>query len=176
MSKAKLRKEIATFTKEQLVEVVIDAYESSPEAKKYFEYFLNPDPAKLREEKENIVAKELNRTKWGDCKARISVIKRAVKEFRAFKGDAENHVLLLRDILMMMLGQNNYYNYPEALYNGAAYIAVEYIRVKAETDGIDEALREFDKIVNKLARPRMANVVRMAVKEFCTSVNTIKPE
>ncbi len=175
MSKSQLRKELATFTGEQLVEVVLDAYNSSPAAKKYFEYFLNPDPKRLREEEEEVIAKELSRSKWGTCKARVSIIKNAIKEFIAFKGDSANHVLLLRNAFIMMVGNNRDYDYPDPLYNGTAFMAVEFVRTEAEESGIDEAIRQFEHIVDRLARPRMAVIVRNAVKDYCNSINTIRP-
>lgn len=176
MSKAKLKKEISTFTREQLVEVVLDAYGSSAAAKKYFEYFLEPDSTKLREEKENIIAKELNRSKWGTCKGRISVIKNALKEFVAFKGDAETYAKLTLNTLVMMMGQQQYLDYTEALFNGAGYVAVEYVRTEAELNGMEMALKKFEAIVSKFARARMAAIVRGAVKEYCASLLAFKPE
>lgn len=176
MSKAKLQKEISGFSREQLIEVILDAYSSSADAKKYFEFFLNPDAGKLREEKENIIAKELSRGKWGTCKARISVIKRALKEFQAFKGDEGNYAALCGNTLMMMLGQQQYLDYPEALFNGTAYVAVEYVKARTAAAGLDEALKNAESIINKMARPRMANIVRTAIKDYCDSLKNKIPE
>ena len=59
MSKTNLRKELMTFTSEQLVEVIMNAYGSSKEARDYFEFFLNPDPERLMEKKLAVLDKEM---------------------------------------------------------------------------------------------------------------------
>ena len=81
MSKAALKKELQKLDQEQLVQVILDAYEGRAETKEYFEFFLNPDIDKLMGKFEARIGKELNRTKWGTSKARVTVLKRAVKDF-----------------------------------------------------------------------------------------------
>lgn len=51
MSKALLKKELAHLDRDQLVEVILNAYSSSKEAKDYFEFFLNPDAEALLEKR-----------------------------------------------------------------------------------------------------------------------------
>ncbi len=83
MSKSTLRKELVKMTHEQLVQIVLDAYDARKETKEYFKFFLNPDIEKITEQHKNLIVKELNRTKWGASKARVSVIRRAVKDFES---------------------------------------------------------------------------------------------
>lgn len=83
MSKALLKKELAHLDRDQLVEVILNAYSSSKEAKEYFEFFLNPDLEALMQKKVDIIAKELNRAKYGYSKARISFIRKAISDFIA---------------------------------------------------------------------------------------------
>ena len=61
MSKAALKKELNTFTGEELVKVVLDVYDASKEAKQFLEYFLNPDPEALFEKKCALIEYELGR-------------------------------------------------------------------------------------------------------------------
>lgn len=81
MSKAALKKELAKMDHDQLVQIILDAYDGRQETKDYFEFFLNPDVDKLMEKFEARIGKELNRTKWGTSKARVTVLKRAIKDF-----------------------------------------------------------------------------------------------
>lgn len=89
MSKSSLRKELATLSQAQLIDIITDAYCARPEFKEYFEFFLNPDVDKLFEKYEKIITKELNRTKWGQSKARVSVFKKLLKEFAGFNPGPE---------------------------------------------------------------------------------------
>lgn len=49
MSKSKLKKELAGMTQEQVADLVLQAYESSKEAKAWLDFYLNPDIEALSE-------------------------------------------------------------------------------------------------------------------------------
>lgn len=74
MSKSALRKELDRMSREQLEQIILDAYDAKREIKDYFEFFLNPDVNKLLDKQLAIVAKELSRVKWGTSRARVSII------------------------------------------------------------------------------------------------------
>lgn len=74
---------------EQLQEIILDAYDARLEFKEYFEFFLKPDVGRLLEKHRARLVKELARTHWGRSKARVSVIKKAVKEFIGFRPGSE---------------------------------------------------------------------------------------
>ncbi|MCM1066299.1 MAG: DUF6155 family protein [Muribaculaceae bacterium] len=127
MSKAALKKELITFTGPQLVEVILNAYDSSKEAKAYFEFFLNPDADALLEKKIDIIAKELTRAKWGLSKARISHIRKEIKEFEAFGVGPEKTSELMLAALRMLVGQYRHLNYPAPLLKGTFKLTHDYI-------------------------------------------------
>ena len=87
------------MTKEQIIEVVIDMYSLRKDAKEYFEYFLNPDVNRLYAKYEEKIFKELKRSKIYRCSpissARITTIKRAIKEFDSFGSGKEWTVKLM---------------------------------------------------------------------------------
>ncbi len=144
MSKASLRKELVTFTNEQLVEVILNAYSSSKEAKAYFEFFLNPDVDALLEKKIDLIAKELNRSKRNYSKARISRIRAAIKDFEAFGVGPEAVGKLMYGTIRMLVGQYRYLNYTEALLKGTYKLVRDYIDY-ADAHGIaQEALENLN--------------------------------
>ncbi len=96
MSKAKLKKELQSMTREQLEQIILDAYDARTETKEYFEFFLNPDVPKLMAKFDKTLVKELNRMGWNTSKARVSVIKRAIKDFETLDPGPEAVI----DILM----------------------------------------------------------------------------
>lgn len=139
MSKAALHKELLTFTNDQLVEVILSAYSSSKEAKAYFEFFLNPDVEALFDKKSDIIAKELNRVKWGRCKGRISVIRAAIRDFEAYGVGADATGRLMLAAIRMLAGQNRWYSYPETLHKGCLKLVADYISLADRNGFASEA-------------------------------------
>lgn len=101
MSKTALKKELSSLTHEQIIQIIADAYDSSPEFKEYFEFFLNPDIKKLMEKSDKAIMKELGRVKWGYSKFRITVIKKIIKKFIGFNPGPE----AVLDMLFMTLNR-----------------------------------------------------------------------
>ena len=93
MSKTQLKKEIASLTKGQLQQLVLEAYTARKEIKEYFDSFLNPDPQALADKFKEAVAKELDRRKRGGIsKARISVIKKLIKDFASYQPGFQHEI------------------------------------------------------------------------------------
>ena len=86
MGKAQLKKEIQALSREELEHLVLEAYEARKEIKQYFDFFLDPDAAKLSEKYKTAIDKELKRGKRGHSRARTSIIKRALKDFSKVGG------------------------------------------------------------------------------------------
>ena len=82
MSKLRLTKEIKQLERHQLEQMILDAYAARKGIKEYFDFFLNPDVDKLIEKYKVAASKEFNRSKRGHSKARISVIKKLLKNLK----------------------------------------------------------------------------------------------
>lgn len=144
MSKIALKKELALLDRDQLVEVVLNAYSAHKEIKNYFEFFLDPDPKKLAEERIEFIAKEINRSKYGRCKARISVIRDAVKQAEAYGIDDENLFHVVYNTMRMLVGTERYYHFSESLSKGTIDLAAKYIEVAARMGIVESALTLID--------------------------------
>lgn len=83
------------MTKEQLEQLVLEAYSARKEIRSYLEYFLAPDPDKLYEKAVAEIVKEAQRGKRGRSKARISVIRKTIADFASYQ-PGEEYVLRLR--------------------------------------------------------------------------------
>lgn len=147
MSKTSLKKELAGYSKEQLIEVVLDLYESRKEVKEYFNFFLNPDSKKLFEKYQKAVDKEFARSKWGRSKARISVIKKLIKEFCSFHPDTEYKDMLYRAIIRLALQYEQHNNFSDTLYNGIDYIVGEYLAFADSNEALDMALNYINNLL-----------------------------
>lgn len=106
------------MTKEQIIEVVIDMYSLRKDAKEYFEYFLDPDVKRLYAKYEEKIFKELKRTKRHGYRytsaARITTIKRTIKEFNSFGSGNEWTVKLMFTVVEAALILSNSMIYTEA--------------------------------------------------------------
>jgi len=49
MSKSRLRKELSLLTKEQLIDLTLDAYAARREVKEFYDFFLKPDAQALQD-------------------------------------------------------------------------------------------------------------------------------
>lgn len=144
MSKTALKKELALLDRDQLVEVVLNAYSAHKEIKNYFEFFLDPDPKKLAEEQLDLIGKEINRSKYGRCKARISFIRGAIKQAEAYGIDNENLFHIVHNTLRMLVGTERYYHFSESLSKGAVELAAKFVEVAASMGEIERALTLID--------------------------------
>ncbi len=127
MSKTALIKELAKMSHEQLEQIIIDAYEASKETKAYFDFFLNPDVEKLHERKLAAVSKELSRQKWGYCKARVTIIKKAVKDFVGYKPGVEQVLTFMYDVLRQFGTADRFLHLSGPQERYIAFLAAEMI-------------------------------------------------
>lgn len=168
MSKTALRKELAGFSREQLVELVLDLYDARKEVKEYFNFFLNPDSAKLFEKYRKMIDKEFSRSKWGYCKARISVIRKLLKEFESFSPDGKYRHAMYAQVIYFALYADNYLHLPDALANGIRKITAEYLKYAANESQLDDALNNIENIT----RPETpgTNQLKRSIKDTCRDI------
>jgi len=168
MSKASLKKELSSFDREQLVEIIMAAYSSSKEAKEYFEFFLNPDVDALYEKKLESISKELARNKYGQSKARISHIRAAIKNLENFGVGPEHVARLMADTLKMMVAAERYYRFMPAMINGSGRLVKSLLEYCDKNGMISFALEEIDKIVRNTSsgRPYFRNFIASQAADF----------
>lgn len=99
------------MSREQLEQIILDAYDAKREIKDYFEFFLNPDVNKLLDKQLAIVAKELSRVKWGTSRARVSIIKKAIKDFIGYGPGPEACLNMMMSALLHIGLTDRYVNY-----------------------------------------------------------------
>lgn len=171
MSKAQLRKELLTFDANQLREIILNAYDSSPKAKEYFEFFLNPDVDALMQKRLEAIIKEVNRTKWGECKARISVIRREIKEFACFGVGVEKYAMLVYFVFRVLLGQSKYYILPPPLRNGMLAFAAEYVTLAAKNDFLEPGMKNMKSALDQLGSAGARFECRKAINDALKSLD-----
>lgn len=148
MSKTALKKELANMSREQLEQIILDAYDSSKETKAYFDFFLNPDIKKLREKMFEIVCKELRRQKWGYCKGRVSVLKKAIKDFAGYKPGPQEVLLFMFNVLMQLGVAERFYNLSDAQERYISTLTAEILTYANSNQCADYAIELLNKIIN----------------------------
>ena len=130
MSKPQLKKVLQSLTKQQLEELIVDAYDFSKEFKHYFEYFLNPDVDKLLEDYSEKIVKELQRTKRGGySKARVSVIRKLLKEFAAHRPGYDKELELMIYTIRLAVAMGRYCDFPNPMESGLGNIVEQTVEL-----------------------------------------------
>lgn len=89
MSKATVKKLLRSMSKEDIIEMVIEMYDVRKEAKEYLEYYANPDENGKLEEYKDIICAEFYPEGRRLPKARLSVCRKAVADFKKLKPSAD---------------------------------------------------------------------------------------
>ncbi|WP_291530228.1 DUF6155 family protein [Bacteroides sp. UBA939] len=95
MSKAQLKKQLSSLSKEQIIEVVLELYDARKEAKEYLEFFLNPNEDGKLEGYKKVIRDEFF-PKRGEPKTRFSVCRKAISDFKKLKP----HPACLADLML----------------------------------------------------------------------------
>ncbi len=156
------------MSKERLIELVMNAYAANIESKKYFEFFLSPDVDKLFNNHRELVVKELRRSKWGRSKARISTIRKLIKDFAAYDPGDEYVLDFMFFALTALMREETYLNFPDTLYNGTIKLATEIMKYADTHSLIKTAITKFDNLLiqEKIGTRAMLRDVKEAVASY----------
>lgn len=129
MSKIQLRKALDSFTRDQLLELVLESYEASKEVKTYFDYFINPDVNKLYTRYVEALNRELRRGKRTKSKTRTSVVKRLLKEFASFHPGFDKEIALRVSTIKEAVVNDGFLHFSEAQRKAFAQICIDTLKL-----------------------------------------------
>lgn len=172
MSKSRLRKELVTFSNEQLLEVILNVYDASKEAHDYLEFFLNPDAERLLEKKTDIIARELSRVRRGYSKARISVVRKAVRDFRSYGVGADYVFRMMLAAVRMLAGQNRYARYTDTLAKGTLTMTADFLAFADSAGMAGEALSRLGQLCadESFSTPAMRRAIERTVGDYASAI------
>lgn len=127
MSKKSLKKELDKMSREQLEEMILQAYESRKDFREYLEYFVNPNPAKLFEKSLAQLAKECQRGNRGRSKARITVIRKVISDFKSYEPGDEDVCRLMLAAIEIMFTSSRKFKMTDTLERGFVRLVNECI-------------------------------------------------
>lgn len=162
MSKAQLRKELQLLTKEQLIDLTLDAYSARREVKEYFDFFLDPDAGKLQEKTFNAAIKEIHRTKYQRMKCRVSVLKKLIKDFASFDPGTDWVVGTQVSVFIELIRACGAYYYTDTIANYAVKLLTEII-VTADRAAILD--RFLPLLTEKVSSLRGADFLKQQLQE-----------
>lgn len=147
MSKSQLKKELEQLSAEQLRQIITDAYGARKEIRDYFEFFLNPDADKLIERANTQIVKELNRSKWRRSKARVTVIKKVIKDVASLNPGEEYLMGLMMSTLVNIGITDVYLELPQSLMNYSAALIKEYIALADKAELASQAAERIEALL-----------------------------
>ena len=151
MSKLKLKKELSSLSKDEIIEVVARAYSARKEFRDYFEFFLNPDADKLYEKYRDAILREIGRGQR-KSKARISEIKKLIKNFDSFDAGAEYGRNLRLFAIDNLIDRERYAWYSDTLINGTARLTLDLIDFADKNGLVDSTMKMLEKNIGDTSR------------------------
>lgn len=117
MSKIQLKKELQVLDKDGIIQMVLDLYSARKEAKDYLEFFINPDINARCDKARQTIAKELARGRR-DSRARISQIRKTIKDIATLQPDAEYVAELMVYAIETAFASSRILRFRNTLING----------------------------------------------------------
>lgn len=146
MSKLLLKKELKALSREQLEQMILDAYDAKKEVKEYFDFYVNPDVGKLTDKFKVAISREFARSKRGQSKARISAIKKLIREFKAFQPGFEAELdLHYYTIAFALLAETSFY-FSDTLISGIGVLLGNAIELADRNFVADKILAKFTRL------------------------------
>lgn len=129
MSKNQLRKALAAFTSEQLLDLVLESYDASKVVKTYFDYSINPDVNKLYTRYVEAINRELHRGKRTKSKTRTSVVKRLLKEFASFRPGFDKEIAIRVSTIKEAVVNDGFLHFSESQRKAFAKICTDTLKL-----------------------------------------------
>lgn len=171
MSKTELKKYLKTLTADQLVDVIMEAYDARKQTKEYFEYYLNPDEKAQVAKINEMIGKEFYPVR-GKRKCRVSAIKRAIKEFEKLYPDPVNIVAVKINFVIACLYVSSTYWGFSRLESQAEAMFAEALKSAGEGGILESMLGDAKKIVDM--EPNLTPVLDEALAKYAISEITGK--
>lgn len=111
MSKAKLKKYLATLTKEQVIEVMLEMYDARKEAKDYLEFYLSPNCETELEKYKKTIKREFFPARGIAMNPSLSKCKKIVSDFQKLNANPSHTA----DLMLFFIEQGSEYS---ATYGG----------------------------------------------------------
>jgi len=145
MSQASLKKELKHLEKEHLVELVLDIYKRSKEAKAFLDFFVDPNEKELFEKYKNKVYEAFYPKKG--YKVKIAQGKKAISEFKKFETSADLQAELMLFFVETGVELSLHYGY---LTQGFFTSQVKMLETALRLMKSEELLKKYQPPISKI--------------------------
>lgn len=172
MSKASLKKELSGMDKDQLIQMLLDAYSARKEIKEYLDFFLDPDVKKLTEKYRVSFAKEIDRTKYHYSKMRVSHMKKMLKDYASYRPGFEAEIDMLMFILAYSLVLRRVY-FTETQIRYLISLVGDILDLADTNLVVDETLERLDALVKDetLGSPGFRRMIKEAIESYMATAH-----
>lgn len=170
MSKTQLRKELMLLSKEQLIDLTLDAYSARREVKEYFDFFLNPDAKKLQEKYLDLAFKEISRNKHRRMKCRVSVLTKAMKDFASFDPGIEWIIGTRISVFLQLIKACGEFYYTETIARYAVKFLTDII---IQTDRAAILDRYMPMLIKNVDSLRGADYLKKQLQEVLENASSL---
>lgn len=167
MSKTALRKELVKMSQEQLVTLILDLYSARPQAKEYFEFFLNPDEKELYKKYVKIIEKEAYRVKRRKLCARVSYLNACIKDFASFGVSASAVIDLTLHVASIILILERAYYMTDTLHKNGGKLIVAALARANDAGLFKETMQRIEKLLAiPQIRPGYAREIKEQIADY----------
>ena len=173
MSKLKLKKELNNMSREQLIDIILSAYDARKETKEYFEFFINPDVFAMMTKLEDAIIKECRKGKRGYAKFRISQIKNINKDFQGLNPGPEYVVQLMLASLVHLVRTTLYLYVSDAQYDSIIRFAKDTLAYADKTGQFPQTVTSMLELANSesLEGRYIRHALVSTIEDYQTTLN-----
>ena len=121
MSKRDLKKYLKNLDKDEIIKIILDTYSKNKDAKEYLDYLVEPNVNEQLLKAKKIIVDEYFPEKTFPPKARLSVAKRAITDFKRFNPSNE----LFAELLLFLVEQCCEFAYKYGVDDEPFYESIE---------------------------------------------------
>lgn len=168
MSKASLRKVLASMSQEELLQTLLEAYDARKETRDYFEYWLNPDEAKAYDNALKSLDKQFFNSKDRPLrKVSATACKKIISDFSSLGTSASKQALLRANYCSILIAWISHKRYRRSYESWAARVYLAALRYCENAEIGSAVMTRICKLADKIEQmypsliplPRPENIV-----------------
>lgn len=171
MSRAKLKKELMGMSHEQMVQIVLEAYDARKETRDYFEFFLDPNVEKALEAARQKLEKEF-KLKRGYLKFSITKLRAIIKQFESLGVGPSDTLTLMADVVRSLTVYGSRFRISDGYYPVIQRYIVQTLKYANDNGELDKALTAVNELLEGrvyLTHP-MRDTIQDALSDFSKAV------
>lgn len=161
------------MTHEQMVQIVLDAYDARKETREYFEFFLDPDVEKALDEAREKIEKEF-KVKRGFLKFSITKLRAIIKQYESLGIGCSETLSLMNDTVFMLVVNGSKFSISDNSWNVIQRFITQVLKYANDNGELEQALTHLNELQRSehYISPIMRDIISYAQDDFafqCTA-------